>query len=64
MSGILVRQTNLRLPKWGDLEIPVLLAEGGAYIPITHVCAVLGGLDAKSQRARIHRRPHPQDVGA
>lgn len=55
MSGILVRQTNLRLSEWGDMEIPVLLAEGGAYIPITHVCAILGGLDPKSQRARIHR---------
>jgi hypothetical protein len=55
MPGILVRQTSMRLSEWGDLEIPVLIAEGGAYIPITHVCAILGGLDPKSQRARIHR---------
>jgi hypothetical protein len=55
MSGILVRQTSLRLSEWGGLEIPVLIAEGGAYIPVKHVCAILGGLDAKSQRARIHR---------
>lgn len=55
MSGILVRQMSLRLSQWGDLEIPVLLAEGGAYIPVKHVCAILGGLDARSQRARIHR---------
>jgi len=55
MPGILVRQTSMHLSAWGNLEIPVLIAEGGAYIPITHVCAILGGLDAKSQRARIHR---------
>jgi hypothetical protein len=43
------------LPEWDNLDIPVLIAEGGAYIPITHVCAILGGLDARSPRARIHR---------
>lgn len=55
MPGVLVRQTSMRLSEWGNLDIPVLIAEGGAYIPIKHVCAILGGLDAKSQRARIHR---------
>lgn len=55
MSGTLVCQTSMRLAEWGNLEIPVLITQGGAYIPITHVCAILGGLDAKSQRARIHR---------
>jgi P22_AR N-terminal domain len=55
MPGTIVRQTSMRLSDWGNLEIPVLIAGGGAYIPITHVCAILGGLDPKSQRARIHR---------
>jgi hypothetical protein len=55
MSGTLVRQTSMRLAEWGNIEIPVLITQGGAYIPITPVCAILGGLDAKSQRARIHR---------
>jgi antirepressor protein len=55
MPGTIVRQTSMRLSEWGNLEIPVLIAEAGAYIPITHVCAILGGLDPKSQRARIHR---------
>jgi hypothetical protein len=55
VSGIVVRQTSTRLSEWTDVDIPVLVAEGGAYIPIGHVCAILGGLDARSQRARIHR---------
>jgi len=54
MSGLVLRQETLRLAQWGDIELPVLLYDEGAFLPVKHLCFImLGGMDDRSQRAKI-----------
>lgn len=54
MGGLVVRQEALRLAQWGDIDLPVLLCSEGAFIPVKHLCFImLGGMDDRSQRAKI-----------
>lgn len=54
MGGLAVRQETLRLPQWSGLDLPVLLADDSAFLPIKHLCFVmLGSMDDRSQRAKI-----------
>jgi antirepressor protein len=54
MSGLVVRQETLRLAQWGDIELPVLLYDQSAFLPVKHLCFImLGGMDDRSQRAKI-----------
>jgi len=54
MSGLVLRQETLHLAQWGDIELPVLLYDDGAFIPVKHLCFImLGGMDDRSQRAKI-----------
>jgi hypothetical protein len=54
MSGLVLRQETLRLAQWGDIELPVLLYDESAFLPVKHLCFImLGGMDDRSQRAKI-----------